>query len=269
MGKDLNAYRQSREALLTQITQELAGDNRFLAVWLTGSYARKDADDVSDLDINVAVAEPYSELLCARQEQVSHKTTEERLALFGKFGKPALLHENNHNAPEGGTFTFVLYSNSALMIDWVLIPRKNAERPYQSILLFDKGNIPVSSPPVPEELEQRKKTVAEIWAFFWMMTAITTKYIIRRDLVYVQNWLEQLHGLIREIERRIKRVPWQDVYTRGSASQLQPTRGKQIESLQQLITRMIELKPEITNFTELELVEPMEEIELLLSLAGK
>ena len=269
MGKDLNAYRQSREALLTQITQELAGDNRFLAAWLTGSYGRNDADEVSDLDITVVVARPYSNLLCTRDEQVSHSTTGERLALFSEFGRPALIHENNHNAPENGTFTFILYSGSALMVDWVLMPQENAERPYQSILLFNKANIPVSPPPVPEELQASKKNVAEIWAFFWMMVAITVKYTVRGDLVSVQNFIEQLHGLMREIERRIKRVPWQHAYTRGSASQLQPTREKQIESLQQLITRMIELKPEITNFAEAELVEPTQEIEYLLSLTGE
>jgi predicted nucleotidyltransferase len=269
MSNDLKSYRQSREALLAQIIQELSDDERLLAAWLTGSYGRNDADDVSDLDIKIVVAEPYSEILCARQEQVSHKTTEGRLALFSRFGKPAVIHENNHNAPENGTFTFVLYSESALMIDWVLMSQINAERPFQSVPLFDRGNIPVSSPPAPEELEDSKKTAAEIWAFFWMMTAVTTKYIIRGDLVFVQNWLEQLHGLVREIERRINRLTWQEIYTRGSVSQLQPTREKQIESLRQLCERMQELRPKVVNFTESELLMPLEEIETLLSLANK
>ncbi len=184
----LETYRQSREVLLTSIITELSGDERCVAAWLTGSYARNDADEVSDLDIRVVIAEPYSEILCARQEQVSHTTTPERLVLFSKFGKPVLIHENNNNAPEGGTFTFVLYSDSALMVDWTLLPLQNAERPVQSILLFDKVNIPVSPPPEPEELEQSRKYVAEQWAFFWMMTAITIKYIIRNDGVFAAEW---------------------------------------------------------------------------------
>lgn len=269
MSNDLIAYRQSREALLTQITQELSGDKRFLAAWLTGSYGRNEADEVSDLDIKVVVDKPYSEILCARQEQISHKTTEERLELFSRFGEPAIIHENNHNAPENGTFTFVLYSGSALMIDWVMMPQMNAERPFQSVLLFDRGNIPVSSPPAPEDLKESKKTAAEIWAFFWMMTAVTTKYIIRNDLVFVQNWLEQLHGLIREIERRIEGLPWQQLYTRGSLSQFQPTREKQIKSLRHLCKRMQELKPKVAKFTESEPLMPLAEVEFLLSLANK
>jgi predicted nucleotidyltransferase len=268
MENRLGAYRQRREELLTMIVTDLSNDERFVAAWLTGSYGRNIVDDVSDLDVALVVAEPYSKILCARREQVSHQTTEERLALFSKFGKPALIHENNHNAPENGTFTFVLYSGSALMIDWVMMPQTNAERPFQSVLLFDKGNIPVSAPPAPEELEESKKTVAEIWAFFWMMTAVTTKYIIRSDLVFVQNWLERLHALIREIERRIERVPWEYIYIRGSVSQLQPTRQKQIESIRQLCERMQELKPNVAEFTGVELSMPLTEIAALLSLAN-
>src|SRR5262249_16057966 len=154
--------------------------------------------------------------LCARQTQVSPVTTPERLELFRKFGEPALIHENNNNAPQGGTFTFVLYSGSALMVDWLLRPEINVERPFQSVLLFDRGNIPVSGRPVPEDLEESQKAVAEQWAFFWMMTAVTIKYIVREDLSFVQEWLEHLHGIARDIERRIQRISWQDAYVRGS-----------------------------------------------------
>jgi hypothetical protein len=266
MKTRLHAYRQSRDDLLTRIVADLSNDERFIAAWLTGSSSRNDADDVSDLDIHLVVAQPYHGRLCARQDQVSPGTTSERLELFSKFGKPALIHENNHNAPENGTFTFVLYSGSALMIDWVLRPQQNAERPHQSLLLFDKGNLPVSAPPGPEEKEESKKTVAEQWAFFWMMTAITVKYIIREDLVFVQEWLEHLHAMVRETERRIQRIPWQDAYVRGAVSKLQPTREKQIESLKQLCRRMQELKPRVAEFIGSEPFMPVTEIEILFSL---
>jgi predicted nucleotidyltransferase len=265
----LSVYRQSRDDLLAQIAAVLSADNRFVAAWLTGSYGRGDADEVSDLDIRVVVAEPHSRVLCHRHEQVSHETTAARLELFSKFGKPALIHENNHNAPQGGTFTFVLYAGSALMVDWVMVPQEGVARPFESLLLFDKGNLPVSSPPVPEQVEESRKAVAEVWAFFWMMTAITIKYTIRGDLVFVQNWLEQLHGLVREIERRLERKTWQEVYVRGSFSNLQPTREKQIESLRQLMNRMQSLEPEIADFTGSELAAPLTEIEALLSLADE
>lgn len=267
MNTSLEAYRQSREVLLTSIITELSSDERCLAAWLAGSYARDDADEVSDLDIRVVIAEPYSETLCARQEQVSHTTTPERFALFSKFGEPALIHENNNNAPAGGTFTFVLYSDSALMVDWTLLPQKNAERPSQSLLLFDKVNIPVSPPPQPEELEQSKKYVAERWAFFWMMTAITIKYIIRNDDVFAVEWTEHLQQIVREIERQLDRQP--RTYIRGSLSRLQPTQEKQIEALRELVKRTQKLGPAITKFTGTEVNAPVEEIEFLFSLVDE
>ena len=267
MKSNLEAYSQSREVLLTSIITELSADERCAAAWLTGSYARNDSDPVSDLDIVVVIAEPYSDILCARQEPVSHKTTPERLALFSRFGQPASIHENNNNAPEGGTFTFILYSGSSLMIDWTLIPQKSAERPFQSLLLFDKANIPVSPAPEPEELEQSKKSVAEIWAFFWMMTAITIKYVIRQDDVFVTRWLEVLHGLIEEIERQLHREPQH--YMRGSLSKLQTTREKQIEALRELLLKMQKLHPALQDFTGSELAVPVTEIDFLLSLANE
>jgi len=264
MKNHLQAYRQSRDELLTRIVTDLSNDERFVAAWLTGSYGRNESDEVSDLDIKIVVAQPHSEALCARQDQVSPETTQGRFELFSKFGKPALIHENNNNAPENGTFTFVLYSSSAIMIDWVLMPQLNVERPFQSLLLFDKGNVPVSSPPVPEELEESQKRVAEQWAFFWMMTAITMKYIIREDDVFVIHWLENLHRITQDIERRISRQPWN--YVPRSLSQAQTTRQKQLDTIRQLCTRMQELKPGVAKFTESEPLMPITEIETLFSL---
>ena len=263
---DLNDYLRSRNVLITSLVTELSNDERISAAWLTGSYARNEADAVSDLDLTVVVAEPYQAILCARQEQISHTTTSEQLALFSRFGKPVLIHENNHNAPENGTFTFVLYAGSALMVDWTLIPASKAERPFSSLLLFDKGNIPVSTPPALEELEESQKAVAERWAFFWMMTAVTIKYIVRGDLVFVQTWLEQLQRITQEIETRMERIPREQAYRRGSLSPLQPTREKQIESLQGLCHQMRELMPRVTEFIGFAPANPAAEIDTLFAL---
>ena len=267
MKNSLRSYRQSRDALVEQIAANLARDERIVAAWLTGSYAWNNADEVSDVDLRVVVANSFSRSLCARQEQVSSRTTPERLALFSQFGKPALIHENNNNAPDGGTFTFVLYSETALMVDWTLIPQEGAERPSQSILLFEKEAIPQAPEPKPEELERARKIVAEQWAFFWMMAAVTTKYIVRRDDVFVTEWLEHLHQMTREIERHIQREPWS--YKRGSLSQLQPTPAKQAGSIRSLCQRMQRLAPLVEHFTGIAPAVPLREIETLLALPGE
>src|SRR5687767_15215850 len=92
MKTSLEVYRQNRDALLAKIITELSNDERFVAAWLAGSYGRNDADEVSDLDLRLVVAEPYSEVLCRRHEQVSHRTTRERFELFSRFGNRSEEH---------------------------------------------------------------------------------------------------------------------------------------------------------------------------------
>lgn len=258
-------YGKSRETLRLQIAQEVAGDERFVAAWLTGSYGRSETDQVSDLDLTLVVDPAYSSLLCARQKQVGHTTTPERLALFSRFGTPALIHENNHNAPPDGTFTFVLYAGSALMVDWVLRPQTSVTtRPAESVLLFDKAGLPVASAQLPEEQEDSQEFVTEQWAFFWMMAAITIKYILREDHVFVAHWLEELHKISHDIQRRIQHQPWH--YRRGSLSQLQVTPGGQMEMLRRLCAKMQALTPQIEQFSGNPLTPPVQEVGLLLSL---
>lgn len=267
MATTLNSYKEHRDAMLAEITTALSNDERFVAGWLTGSFSRNDEDAVSDIDINLAVSEIHGPSLCRRLAQVSAQTSPERYSLFSQFGKPVLIHENNNNAPEGGTFTFVLYAESAVMIDWVLVPQIKATRRFQSLLLFEKTAIPIGPAPKPEDLEQSKKYVAEIWAFFWMMIAVTIKYIIRGDGVFATQWIENLYGLIQDVERRINREP--RTYTRGSLSQFQITRENQIESIYKLCEKMQELKPKVSEFIRSEPTTPLSEIETLLSLANK
>jgi hypothetical protein len=264
---NLGTYRAQRDSLLAMITETLSKDERFVAGWLTGSFSRNEADSLSDIDLRLVVSDVHSPVLCTRLEQVSARTSPERYALFSQFGNPALIHENNNNAPEGGTFTFVLYAESVVMIDWVLVPHPKAARPIQSRLLFEKVAIPIAPMPEPEDLEQSKKSVAEMWAFFWMMTAVTIKYVNRNDGVFAAEWIEHLHELLYEIERRLRREPW--TYLRGSRSQLQPTREKQLESIRQLCHRMQGLKSMVIAFTGSQPPTPTSEIQTLLLLANE
>lgn len=265
MNQTPDLYRERRDKCLSELVTALSQDERFVAGWLTGSLSRNEADSISDIDLSLVVSDAYATSLCARFTQVGAETSPERYSLFSQFGTPALIHENNNNAPDGGTFTFVLYAQSVIMVDWVLIPQSKAVRPYQSQLLFDKAEIPLSTPPDPENLAQRQSAVAEQWAFFWMMIPITIKYIARKDGVFATIWTEQLHSMISEIERWLNGEPWK--YHRGSLSQFQNTPEKQIELLKQLCQRMQELQPKVTEFTGLEPMMPIAEIETLFSFA--
>lgn len=265
MTDSLKAYRVNRETLIAEIVAALSADDRFVAAWLTGSFGRNDADAVSDLDVTLVVSDPYSQTLCARPFQISAQTTPERLALISKFGQPAIIHENNYNAPEGGTFTFVMYAASAVMVDWILRPFTNAERPSLSRSLFDRVGIPVSPSGKSDSLNQCIEKATQTIAFFWMMSAVTAKHIFRQDGIFVQSWLEELHRMVREVEHLIEgKTP---LYHRGSMARLEPTREGQIEALRRLSDKMQKLMPEVSKLGGYVPPSPMSTIEVLLNMA--
>lgn len=262
----LQVYEAGRDRLLARIAATLSADERFAAAWLTGSFARDEADAFSDLDLTVVVTKPHAEILCTRPWQKAAQTTPERLALFRQFGEPAVIHENNFNAPEGGTFTFVLYRTTALVVDWTLWPEREATRPQSSLLLFDKTNIPLASLPELENLEQRATSASEIVGFFWMMAAVTAKYLARHDDVFVITWLETLQELVKEVERRVNGTVWQ--YRRGSHTQLAATRAEQRHLLLTLCHQMENLLPPVTALNGYVAPSPLPTITLILNFSA-
>lgn len=237
----LARYAADRERLLGDIVAATANDPRFRAGWLTGSYGRGDQDALSDLDLTLVVVEAHAATLCRRAATVSAVTTPERHALFARFGEIANLHENNNNAPPDGTFTNVVYAPTAVMVDWVLAPEEDVQRPAASRLLFDHVGIPVAPPPVPESAGQRTEKASEINAFFWMMLAVTIKCHLRGDGVFVATWLESLQRMVREVQRLVAGET--AVYQRGSLSSLAADPAAQLAALEQLAAEMEGLMP--------------------------
>jgi hypothetical protein len=258
-------YAANRTRLLQAITYFLKEDNRFVAAWLTGSFGRQDADNISDLDLTVVVDPAAAKVLCFRPHQVGSTTTKERYALFSRFGEPHLIHENNHNAPADGTFTFVLYKESALAVDWVLRPNTDVTRPALSVVLFDEVNIPVQPPLTVESLAQRIELATEQVAFFWMMVTVTIKYLIRGDEVYFHRFLDMLHGIVWDVRRLVAGEP--DRWLRGSLVDMAAMREAQIAAVRQVCQEMLEVMPEVEQLGGTVPSSPMSSIEVLLRLA--
>jgi len=265
MSDSKNAAIKNREAFLQTLVEHLSANEQFLAAWLTGSFARGEQDILSDIDITLVVDDETGNALCVRPWMVSAQTTKERYHLFSSFGRPVLIHENHHNAPEGGTFTFVAYNQDAVMVDWILRPLTGAEHPEGSRLLFDQAGIPIQSPAKPVSQAQRADEASEIMAFFWMMTAVTVKYIYRGDGVFVNTWLEELTKLVYEVERRIggRALP----YRRGSSTLLSMTSEEQFNAIRRLSGRMEDLAPEVNRIGGVVPEAPMATIEPLIGIA--
>ena len=260
----LSTYLSSRDNMLGEIGRVLTDDRRFVAAWLAGSFGRNEADAMSDLDLTVVVSDQFADALCERRALVGPPMIQERLALFTRFGQPAVIHENNRNAPDGGTFTFVLYTPSAVMVDWILVPHAKALRPPTSLVLFEKASIPLAPEIQPESPAERVRMASETVAFFWMMTAITIKYIVRHDAVFVQRWLEELDRMVREIQRLVAGESQR--YRRGSLTKLESTCDGQVRAIRQLCTRMLDYSPRIVELGGVVPDSPMPAIKTLLDL---
>lgn len=228
-----------RDQLLQQITTTLATDERFVAAWLRGSFGRGTEDDLSDLDLTVVVSDNHPELL-TRLSQVAARTSPERLALFECFGKPAVIHENNWNAPEGGTFTVIVY-DFAVIVDWVLIPQSIAQISPQSRLLFSHIDLPAApAPPVPAP-DPHGDYAAERIAFFWMMAAVVAKYHLRGDAVYFHSLFDMLHHTYEEAEAAIMGRTF--VFLPGSRAPFAPTPDERDHALREICASMNHLQP--------------------------
>jgi hypothetical protein len=196
----LNDYAAARTTLLEELAAQLKADSRILAIWVTGSLGRGKGDAISDVDVTVVLTEDGAEELCIRPHQEGGLVSLERLELFSRFGRPAIVHENHNNAPPGGTFTFVQYAEKALIVDWTLAPQSEAKRPQDALLLFDKEGVPMAALVKPLETAERARIASEKAAFFWMMACVIVKYIAREDTLQFNSWLDELHWLVNDIE---------------------------------------------------------------------
>lgn len=246
MLESRTTYVQACAALLTHITTTLKNDKRFVAAWLGGSYGRGEQQWFSDLDLHVVVADEYSETLCAQPWSGGAKTTAERLALFRQFGEPAVIYDAHTNNLMGGTFTYVLYQESAINVDWMLIPQSLAHLERPTLLLFNKGKLPeppVEEPPSHEEcIEQASLQVG----FFWMIAASNVQNLLHGDVVQFHTLLCWLKDSIREVQATLKGE--RTHFTKASRIQLCCTQQEQIAALRSLCDEMETLMPQVVAF---------------------
>lgn len=264
MDDRLSAYQQARQWLLDRIVAATRADDRFLAGWLTGSFARGQADSVSDLDLTLVVVDGQRDALCARPWMVGAGTNTRRLTFFQQFGQPAVIHENQHNAPDGGSFTFVLYAGSALMVDFVFVPLSNAKRPHHAQLLFAKAEIPEEPVPARPTVPSRSAAASERVSFFWMMAAITAKYRARGDAVYFHQLLDTIYKVADEIEQLVSGEL--AGFQRGSRAPLTASPEAQAQALRQVCQRVLALMPVVERLGGHVPPAPMEAVEVLLAL---
>lgn len=229
----------ARSEFLERSTELLEADPRIVAAWLAGSFGRQEQDEYSDVDLWAVVRDEDSAELCARTRPSGAGTVEARRRIISGFGEPAIIHEHHANAPQGGSFTTVIYRSSGLAVDWTFIPLSGASRDPQTVLLYDAVGIRSTEPRPELDAEEKAERLAERFAFFWMIAVPAAKAWRRGDGVRFHGILEMMYSAALDIEHLLEGT--ERVYTRRSLAPFCPTSELQYQALVGLTQRFRQL----------------------------
>lgn len=262
-------YAHNRDRLLQHIQTYLQANERFVAAWLTGSFGRGEEDDLSDFDLRVVVADAYVHSLCScGPNPTTGVSSPDRLALYKQFGEPLVLREDASfdSDGKGGCFNHVIYRETATTLDWVLIPQATAKIPSEECrLLFDKVGLPMKPPLMAESLEERVTQASRDIGFFWLMTAVGIKYMLRGDTVALYGFLGATHYTLQEMKRLVAGEPQR--FRHGSIKTLATTQQAQVVLIREFCHEMLALMPSLAALGAYVPDDPISVIEVWLSMA--
>ncbi len=171
----LREHREDRAALLASLTASWQGDTRIRAALLWGSFGRGNADDLSDLDPWLLVADNAP----AEMEPVLRQYAEETGSLITGKNTP-------QHAPPGGGYISLLHEgrHGLLQVDCYWQPQSLALAEAEYTVLFDRGAEPYADQEHPklaaaEEAQGLQAEVEHGLFFTWFMFLITAKYLAR------------------------------------------------------------------------------------------
>ena len=228
----LEQYAGERATLLHSATEFLRAETRVDAAWLFGSLGRGDADELSDIDLFVVVADEDFDALIA-----------DRYNFMAQIGEPLLILEAPQNWPPAGVYNMAHYpaSDGTLQIDWYWVRRSAAAIPSETQVIFDRVGLPQLATPThfayqPVPARPPAEVATQQINLFWAMLLITAKYIVRVPNEYVlAPPLETLHQVAAFVG-----VP------ESSLPSIEPTTvsaQERMQFLRQLAAQMVELMP--------------------------
>ena len=171
----LREHREDRTALLASLTASWQDDTRIRAALLWGSFGRGEADDLSDLDPWLLIADDTAAEMGPVLRQYAEET--------GSFitGKDTPQH-----APPGGGFMSFLHEgrHGLLQVDCYWQPQSTALAEAEYAVLFDRqaeADVGQEYPELaPTEEDQGLQAEVEHDLYFaWFMFLITAKHLAR------------------------------------------------------------------------------------------
>lgn len=176
VAEALREHREDRTALLASLTASWQSDTRIRATLLWGSFGRGEADDLSDLDPWLLVADEAAPFI----EPVLRQYAEQIGGLiFGTENTPEY-------APSGGGYISFLYEgrHGLLQVDCYWQPASTALPEAEYEVLFERQaeayiNQDYPEQDYPEEAQSSQAEVAHGLHFAWFMFSIAAKYLAR------------------------------------------------------------------------------------------
>ena len=161
------------DRLLAEIVERLSEHGEVSAVWLAGSRGRGTNDELSDIDIWVAV-----------EDAILNNIVHDPLAYVRRI-VPAIMHMIAPEiAPEGGAFigTWVSDREGFTQVDWYLTPASTATRASDTTMVF--GNVPTAEQDELSAVDggERQGKVHENLVFALQMTNNVMKHARRGNI---------------------------------------------------------------------------------------
>ena len=164
LALSLDDLEARRNDVLARIVERLTGDDRVVAVWLTGSFGRNEDDAWSDYDLHLAIEDEHLDAWW-----------EARASLFHDIAPVAFVQpEMPSNAQDGAHFQLVYFAGP-IEVDWNVGRVSQAVMPATSQVLFTRREIPATPPQTLGE-DERRDRLQHAADFFWAMTPIAVKY---------------------------------------------------------------------------------------------
>jgi predicted nucleotidyltransferase len=231
-----------QETLLQQVLRVLQADQRIIAAWLFGSVGRRTSDVFSDLDLWVIVKDESIEMMSA-----------ERQSYVAQLDRPVLLLESPGNAPAGGAYLMALYPGQAGVhqVDWYWQRQADASLPRHALMLFDRGGIPQDTrleqldpagTPPPFTQHELAEQATQLSTYFWAMSNIAVKSVLRHQAWAAVSHLEGLRELVDRIKRLVGLSAIQEGHEEWRTTLLPPVhRTEQMAMLREIAQEMEQL----------------------------
>jgi len=195
------SYREERIRLLSRIARALEADDRAVAAWLAGSVGRGDDDELSDLDLWIAVEDAAMEGIVASPSSFVHTILPVKMEIAAP-----------QNAPDGGAYllTWVGGDYGPQQVDWYWQPAELATRGAGTNLLFQRREIPLTDMPPPLLAETLEQKIDLMVRETLLMAFIARKHVVRGN-----PWVTSRH--LVHVARCVATVKWLIAHGRSPA----------------------------------------------------